>query len=127
MKVLVTGAGGFLGRNLLAGLETLPLSRRPQVLSCHRDTPPDLLSRWCREAEFVFHLAGVNRAPNPEAFWEGNFDFTKVLLACLAERPCPVLFASSVQAGSPTPYGQSKLAAEEVLLRYSAETGAEVR
>lgn len=122
MKVLVTGAGGFLGRNLLAGLETLPLSRRPQVLSCHRDTPPDLLSRWCREAEFVFHLAGVNRAPNPEAFWEGNFDFTKVLLACLAERPCPVLFASSVQAGSPTPYGQSKLAAEEVLLRYSAET-----
>lgn len=126
MKVLVTGAGGFLGRNLLAGLETLPLSRRPQVLSCHRDTPPDLLSRWCREAEFVFHLAGVNRAPNSEAFWEGNFDFTKVLLARLAERPCPVLFASSVQAGSPTPYGQSKLAAEEVLLRYSAETGAEV-
>ena len=86
MKVLVTGAGGFLGRNLLAGLETLPLSRRPQVLSCHRDTPPDLLSRWCREAEFVFHLAGVNRAPNSEAFWEGNFDFTKVLLARLAER-----------------------------------------
>lgn len=126
MKVLVTGAGGFLGKNLLSGLEALPLSCRPQVLPCHRDTPPDLLSRWCREAEFVFHLAGVNRALSPESFWEGNLTFTKALLNRLAERPCPLLFASSVQAGSPTPYGQSKLAAEQALLRYSAETGAEV-
>ena len=74
----------------------------------------------------MFHLAGVNRASHPEAFWEGNLAFTRALLAQLADHPCPILFTSSILAGDPTPYGQSKLAAEEALLQYGAATGAEV-
>lgn len=126
MKVLITGAGGFLGKHLTEGLAALPPACRPQVLACHRDTPPDLLASWCREASFMFHLAGVNRASHPEAFWEGNLAFTRALLAQLADHPCPILFTSSILAGDPTPYGQSKLAAEEALLQYGAATGAEV-
>ena len=117
MKVLITGAGGFLGKHLTEGLAALPPACRPQVLACHRDTPPDLLASWCREASFMFHLAGVNRASHPEAFWEGNLAFTRALLAQLADHPCPILFTSSILAGDPTPYGQSKLAAEEALLQ----------
>ena len=126
MKVLITGACGFLGKHLTEGLAALPPACRPQVLACHRDTPPDLLASWCREASFMFHLAGVNRASHPEAFWEGNLAFTRALLAQLADHPCPILFTSSILAGDPTPYGQSKLAAEEALLQYGAATGAEV-
>ena len=126
MKVLITGAGGFLGQHLLEGLTALPPTCRPQILACHRDTPPDLFASWCQEASFIFHLAGVNRAPNPEAFWAGNLDFTRELLARLTAHPCPILFASSILAGAPTPYGQSKLAAEEALLQYAATTNAEV-
>ncbi|MFR8331390.1 MAG: NAD-dependent epimerase/dehydratase family protein [Oscillospiraceae bacterium] len=73
----------------------------------------------------MFHLAGVNRASHPEAFWEGNLAFTRALLAQLADHPCPILF-TSILAGDPTLYGQSKLAAEEALLQYGAATGAEV-
>ena len=96
MKVLITGAGGFLGQHLLEGLTALPPTCRPQILACHRDTPPDLFASWCQEASFIFHLAGVNRAPNPEAFWAGNLDFTRELLARLVANPCPILFASSI-------------------------------
>jgi UDP-2-acetamido-2,6-beta-L-arabino-hexul-4-ose reductase len=125
MKVLVTGANGFVGKNL-----TVVLSECDGmlVLPATRDTTEQQLASAVAEADAVIHLAGVNRPQDPEEFARGNADFTTLLCTLLAEagRKVPVAFASSIQAGRDNPYGQSKLAAEQALQDYSQKSGASV-
>ena len=140
MNILVTGANGFVGKNLTARLETLRDGRdrtRPslqigEIYRCTREMSPEALADCCKKADLVVHLAGVNRPKNPEEFAAGNTDFTRTLLETLRKsgNRCPVLLASSIQARltgrfAGSPYGQSKKAAEELLLAYSQETGAD--
>lgn len=139
MNILVTGANGFVGRNLTARLETLRDGRdrtRPslqigEIYRCTREMSPEALADCCKKADLVVHLAGVNRPKDPEEFAAGNTDFTRTLLEMLRKsgNRCPVLLASSIQARltgrfAGSPYGQSKKAAEELLLAYGEETGA---
>lgn len=139
MNILVTGANGFVGKNLTARLETLRDGRdrtRPslqigEIYRCTRETSPEALADCCKKADLVVHLAGVNRPKDPEEFAAGNTDFTRTLLETLRKsgNRCPVLLASSIQASltgrfAGSPYGQSKKAAEELLLAYGEETGA---
>lgn len=125
MKVLVTGAGGFIGKNLTAELE-----RREgvEVLSFEKDTEPELLDKYCRECDFVFNLAGINRPEHMEEFMEGNFGFAETLTEALRRygNTCPVMNSSSVQAELDNPYGRSKRAGEDMMLAYGRETGAPV-
>lgn len=140
MNILVTGANGFVGKNLTARLETLRDGRdrtRPslqigEIYRCTREMSPEALADCCKKADLVVHLAGVNRPKDPEEFAAGNTDFTRTLLETLRKsgNRCPVLLASSIQARltgrfAGSPYGQSKKAAEELLLAYSQETGAD--
>ena len=140
MNILVTGANGFVGKNLTARLETLRDGRdrtRPslqigEIYRCTREMSPEALADCCKKADLVVHLAGVNRPKDPEEFAAGNTDFTRTLLETLrtSGNRCPVLLASSIQASltgrfAGSPYGQSKRAAEELLLAYSQETGAD--
>ena len=140
MNILVTGANGFVGKNLTARLETLRDGRdrtRPslqigEIFRCTREMSPETLADCCKKADLVVHLAGVNRPKDPEEFAAGNTDFTRTLLETLRKsgNRCPVLLASSIQARltgrfAGSPYGQSKKAAEELLLAYSQETGAD--
>ncbi len=125
MKILVTGSNGFIGKNLIAELKN---QNYTDILAYDIETDPTLLDEYCREAEFVFHLAGVNRPKDPAEFLAGNFGFTSVLLAALKKygNTCPVVLASSIQAALPNPYGESKKAGEDLLSAYAAETGAKV-
>ena len=139
MNILVTGANGFVGKNLTARLETLRDGRDRtrsslqigEIYRCTRETSPEALADCCKKADLVVHLAGVNRPKDPEEFAAGNTDFTRTLLEMLRKSGsrCPVLLASSIQASltgrfAGSPYGQSKKAAEELLLAYGEETGA---
>ena len=125
MKTLITGAKGFIGQNLIA---TLRQHGYIDLLEYDIDTDPSSLEDFCKHAEFVFHLAGVNRPKDPAEFMLGNFGFTSVLLDTLKKHhnPCPVMISSSIQAALDNPYGQSKKAGEDLLFAYSAETGAKV-
>ena len=125
MKILVTGANGFIGKNLIAELEA---TTDHKVLSYDRETNPDLLEVYCAEAEFVFHLAGVNRPKEQSEFMDGNFGFTSTLLETLKKysNTCPVMISSSIQAKLENPYGESKKAGEELLRTYGEETGAKI-
>lgn len=140
MNVLITGANGFVGRNLTQRLyalrdgrdRTRPALRIDEVLLYARETAPETLAAYCRSADFVVHLAGVNRPQDPEEFTTGNTDLTRTLLAQLRQsgNRCPVLLASSIQASltgryAGSPYGQSKRAAEALLRAYSEQTGAQ--
>lgn len=139
MNVLITGANGFVGKNLTQRLYTLrdhrdrtqPTLQIEEIFLCTRETAPGVFTEYCRKADFVVHLAGVNRPQNPEEFAVGNTDFTRTLLEQLRKsgNRCPVLLSSSIQASlagryAGSPYGQSKKAAEELLLAYGEETGA---
>ena len=139
MNVLITGANGFVGRNLTQRLyalrdgrdRTRPALRIDELLLYTRETAPETLAAYCRSADFVVHLAGVNRPQDPEEFTTGNTDLTRTLLAQLRQsgNRCPVLLASSIQASltgryAGSPYGQSKRAAEALLRAYSEQTGA---
>lgn len=141
MNILITGAGGFVGRNLAAVLASLRDGSGParpgltvdSLMLCHRDTDPAQLAQYCRQADFVFHLAGVNRPEDPGEFTAGNVDLTATLLAALRDcgNPCPVMLASSVQATlagryAGSAYGESKRAAEELVFAHGRETGAPV-
>lgn len=140
MKILVTGAGGFVGRNLVANLQAIKDGKNhtvclpiDQIFTFDVDTPLEKLELFCREADFVFHLAGVNRPENPVEFQEGNVQFASTLLETLKkhQNKCPVLLSSSVQASlqgryAGSAYGRSKLTAEEVFFQYAEETGAPV-
>lgn len=125
MKILVTGANGFIGKNLIAELQA---ATGHEVLSYDRDTDPELLEAYCAEAEFIFHLAGVNRPKDQSEFMDGNFGFTSVLLNTLKEHSnsCPVMISSSIQAELNNPYGASKKAGEELLRTHGEETGAKI-
>jgi len=125
VKILITGSKGFVGRNLIAELRNQGYT---DIFKYHRDTDRSLLNEYARDCEFVFHLAGVNRPKDEREFMEGNFDFTSELLDLLKkhDNKAPVLITSSIQAERDNPYGKSKKAGEDLLLRYSKETGVKV-
>jgi UDP-2-acetamido-2,6-beta-L-arabino-hexul-4-ose reductase len=123
MKILVTGANGFVGKNLIAELKNLKYN---EIFGFDIDTDPKLLDTYTKECTFVYHLAGVNRPQNTEAFMAGNFGFTSTLLDSLKKHnnKSPILITSSTQAELDNPYGKSKKEAEELLFSYEKETGA---
>lgn len=125
MRVLVTGAKGFIGRNLITELE-----RREgvTVLPFDIDTPMEVLDKYCRDCDFVYNLAGVNRPEHVEEFMEGNFGFATTLVETLKKygNKCPVVNSSSIQAALENPYGKSKKAGEDMMFTYGKETGAPV-
>jgi UDP-2-acetamido-2,6-beta-L-arabino-hexul-4-ose reductase len=136
MNILITGAKGFIGKNLVAELNNIKegkakgynLTSDLNLFAYDIDTDPALLNDYCKEADFVFHLAGVNRPKEQSEFMEGNFGFTSVLLDTLKKQGnnCPVMLSSSIQAELDNPYGASKKAGEDLLFEYGRETGAEV-
>lgn len=125
MKILVTGARGFVGKNLVCELRNRGYD---DIVAYDIDSSPDELEDAFRNAEFVFHLAGVNRPKDETEFMQGNFGFTSQLLDGLARENnrAPILLTSSIQAQLDNPYGKSKKAGEDLLKRYSEETGAPV-
>lgn len=125
MKILVTGAKGFVGKNLIAELRNRGYK---DIFEYSRDTDKSLLDKYTKECEFVFHLAGVNRPKDQKEFMEGNFGFTSELLDLLKkhDNKAPVLITSSIQAERDNPYGKSKKAAEDLLFTYAKDTEAKV-
>lgn len=141
MKILVTGAKGFVGKNLCAQLNNIKDGKAKcygdliidEVFEYDLDSTHEQLDQWCKECDFVFNLAGVNRPQNPEEFMEGNFGFASILLNTLKkyENNCPVMISSSIQATlagrfGTSEYGKSKKAGEELMFQYGVETGAKV-
>lgn len=141
MNILVTGAAGFVGRNLVENLKnirdgknrTRPAIRIDRIYEYDRDDSPEDLDRFCSDCDFVFNLAGVNRPKDPAEFREGNFGFASTLLDLLKKRRnrAPVMLSSSVQATlagrfGTSEYGLSKRDGEELFFRYGEETGAPV-
>ena len=141
MKILVTGAKGFVGKNLCAALKNIkddkdrrfPDLAIDDVYEYDIDTDPALLDTFCKDAGFVFNLAGVNRPKEQSEFMEGNFGFASTLLDTLKKygNTCPVMLSSSQQASltgrfGNSEYGRSKKAGEDLFLDYSKETGAKV-
>lgn len=123
MKILITGAKGFIGKNLVAELKNRDYS---DIFEYDIDTDLKTLDKYCSEADFIFHLAGVNRPKEESEFMEGNFGFTSTLLNTLRKHNnlCPVMISSSTQAEFDNPYGESKKAGEELIFEYGKETGA---
>ena len=139
MNILITGAAGFVGKNLTAALECIRDGRDKthpgltvgELYLYDIDSDPALLETACQKADFVFNLAGVNRPKNQEEFMQGNFGFASTLLDTLKKHgnKAPIMLSSSIQASltgryAGSPYGQSKKAAEELLLAYGKEAGA---
>lgn len=125
MKILITGAKGFVGNNLVAELRNQGFQ---DLLEYDVDTDPALLDGYAASCEFVFHLAGVNRPKEQTEFMTGNFGFTSQLLDALKKNgnKAPVLITSSTQAAFDNPYGQSKKAGEELIFQYGKENGVKV-
>ena len=141
MKILVTGAKGFVGQNLCAQLKNIRDGKAKcygdvvveEVFEYDIDSTAEQLDAYCREADFVFNLAGVNRPQNTEEFMEGNFGFASTLLETLEKfnNKAPVMLSSSIQATlagrfGDSEYGRSKRAGEELFFNYSVRTGARV-
>ena len=141
MNILITGAAGFVGKNLAAALQCLKDGRdrtRPnlsigELYLYDIDSPAELLEEACQKADFVFNLAGVNRPQTQEKFMQGNFGFASTLLDTLKKyhNTCPVMLSSSIQATlvgryAEGEYGKSKKAGEELFFDYAAQTGAKV-
>ena len=141
MKILVTGAKGFVGKNLCAQLKNIREGKArcygdltiSDVYEYDIDSTQEQLDTWCRDCDFVFNLAGVNRPQDPKEFMEGNFGFATILLNTLKKykNTCPVMISSSIQATlagrfGNSEYGRSKKAGEELMFQYSEETGAKV-
>lgn len=137
MNILVTGAKGFVGQNLCAELYNIRDGKAniPElsgkicdIYEYDMDTDPSLLDEFCQKTDFVFNLAGVNRPEDPKEFMEGNWGFAATLLDTLKKHgnACPVMISSSTQAMLDNPYGESKRAGEQLMRKYSRETGARV-
>lgn len=141
MNILITGAAGFVGRNLVENLKNIRDGKNRTHPSLHVDeiyeydlgNSQEQLDAWCKKANFVFNLAGVNRPKDPKEFMEGNFGFGSVLLESLKKsgNTCPVMLSSSLQATLAgrfgiSEYGLSKKAGEDLFFRYAEETGANV-
>ncbi|RHJ49825.1 capsular polysaccharide biosynthesis protein CapF [Bacteroides sp. AM10-21B] len=137
MNILVTGAKGFVGRNLVSQLHNIGSGKAKEhalsgksltVFEYDLDSDLSDLDSYCRQADFVFNLAGVNRPKDRTEFMEGNFGFASTLLSALKKHnnTCPVMISSSVQAALDNPYGESKRAGEQLLFDYGRETGAKV-
>ena len=139
MNILITGAKGFVGRNLTETLKTIRDGKNrtrnvtvEEIYEYDIDTDPALLDEYCQKADFVFNLAGVNRPQNQEEFMQGNFGFASTLLDTLKKHKntCPVMISSSIQATCigryDSEYGRSKKAGEELMFSYAEETGAKV-
>ncbi len=140
MNILVTGAKGFVGKNLCEALKNIrdgkdkthPALAIGEIFEYDMDTAPKWLDEYCAKADFVFHLAGVNRPQSPEEFMQGNFGFASTLLDTLKKynNACPVMMSSSIQATCigryDGEYGRSKKAGEDLLFAYGEQTGAKV-
>ena len=141
MNILITGAAGFVGKNLTAALQNIrdgkdrthPELEIGELFLYDIDSPAELLEEACRKADFVFNLAGVNRPKNQEEFMQGNFGFASTLLDTLKKwgNTCPVMLSSSIQATlvgryAGGEYGKSKKAGEELFFDYAQQTGAKV-
>lgn len=136
MKILITGAKGFIGKNLIATLNNIRtgkdksfgLSEDLTIYEYDIDSNPALLDAYCADCDFVFNLAGVNRPKEQSEFMEGNFGFASILLDTLKshQNNCPIMISSSIQAALDNPYGQSKKAGEDLMFSYGQETGAAV-
>lgn len=136
MNILVTGAKGFIGKNLCATLNAIKegadksfaIRSDLNLLEYDVDSDPVLLDEYCAKADFVFNLAGVNRPKEQEEFMSENFGFASTLLDMLKKHgnKCPVMLSSSTQAALDNPYGLSKRAGEKLFFQYSRETGAKV-
>ena len=140
MKILITGAKGFVGKNLTEALKNIkdgkdrthPEINIEELYLYDIDSPASLLDEACKNADFIFNLAGVNRPENEEDFMKGNFGFASTLLDTLKtyNNTCPIMLSSSIQANLEGryngPYGQSKKAGEDLFFNYSKETGAKV-
>lgn len=132
MKILITGANGFVGRNLTEALKCVR-DRKDKtrelgdinIFKYDIDSTSGELEDYCREADFVFHLAGVNRPKNENEFMDGNFGFTSEMLGLLKKynNKSPVLLSSSIQAELDNPYGKSKKAGEDLVLKYGEDNG----
>ena len=133
MNILVTGARGFIGKNLIETLHNIrdgkdksfDMEDAITVFEYDMDTDPELLDLYCKNADFVFNLAGINRPKNPEEFMKGNFGFATTLFETLKKynNKCPVMISSSIQAALNNPYGESKKAGEDAAFAYGKETG----
>ena len=123
--ILITGAGGFIGKNLVATLKTAGYT---DLMLFERDDTPETLAGYAARAGFVFHLAGINRPKNPSEFYAGNAGLTETLLALLdkAGNKAPVLVTSSTQAALDNDYGKSKAQAEQAIFAHGQTTGAPV-
>lgn len=140
MKILITGANGFVGKNLTEALKNIrdgkdrthPELAIDEIFLYDIDSTADELCEYCKQADFIFNLAGVNRPQNPEEFMQGNFGFASTLLDTLKKHgnTCPVMISSSIQATCigryDSDYGRSKKAGEDLIFAYGEETGAKV-
>ncbi|WP_291243612.1 NAD-dependent epimerase/dehydratase family protein [Fournierella sp.] len=123
--ILITGAGGFIGKNLVATLKTAGYT---DLMLFERDDPPETLAEYAARAGFVYHLAGINRPKDPSEFYAGNAGLTETLLSLLdkAGNKAPVLVTSSTQAALDNDYGKSKAQAEQAIFAHGKATGAPV-
>lgn len=136
MNILVTGAKGFIGKNLCATLynikngkdKTFDIDPNIDVFESDIDTSDDDFDAYCEKADFVFNLAGINRPKEESEFIKGNFSFASKLIDTLKKHnnTCPVMISSSTQAALSNPYGKSKKAAEDIVFEYGRQTGAKV-
>lgn len=125
MRILVTGAKGFIGKNLIAELKN---QKYEYIYEYDIDSSEEDLDKYCKDCDFIFHLAGVNRPKDEKEFLEGNFGFTSTLLETLKKynNKCLIMISSSTQAELDNPYGKSKKAGEDVLLKYAKENKSKV-